>query len=129
MHGNNNSPPATSQHQRFKSLAHTLLRSCLDESLSQVKRLSPFCVYIDIFIVSHLTCVAGQSQAASSPSGSAKALGKPGGGTQTVANPSPIVQRLPAFLDNHNYAKSPMQVWIWRIASLPAANFCFQTNL
>ncbi|XP_030061222.1 ubiquitin carboxyl-terminal hydrolase BAP1 [Microcaecilia unicolor] len=23
--------------------------------------------------------------------------------------PSPIVQRLPAFLDNHNYAKSPMQ--------------------
>ncbi|XP_044530151.1 ubiquitin carboxyl-terminal hydrolase BAP1 [Gracilinanus agilis] len=25
------------------------------------------------------------------------------------ANPSPIVQRLPAFLDNHNYAKSPMQ--------------------
>ncbi|XP_001380338.2 ubiquitin carboxyl-terminal hydrolase BAP1 [Monodelphis domestica] len=24
-------------------------------------------------------------------------------------NPSPIVQRLPAFLDNHNYAKSPMQ--------------------
>lgn len=25
-------------------------------------------------------------------------------------NPNPIVQRLPAFLDNHNYAKSPMQV-------------------
>lgn len=25
-------------------------------------------------------------------------------------SPSPIVQRLPAFLDNHNYAKSPMQV-------------------
>ncbi|PKU37717.1 ubiquitin carboxyl-terminal hydrolase hypothetical protein [Limosa lapponica baueri] len=25
------------------------------------------------------------------------------------ANPNPIVQRLPAFLDNHNYAKSPMQ--------------------
>jgi len=24
-------------------------------------------------------------------------------------NPTPIVQRLPAFLDNHNYAKSPMQ--------------------
>ncbi|XP_050951054.1 ubiquitin carboxyl-terminal hydrolase BAP1 isoform X1 [Labeo rohita] len=24
-------------------------------------------------------------------------------------NPNPIVQRLPAFLDNHNYAKSPMQ--------------------
>uniref|UniRef100_A0A8D2LKN3 Ubiquitin carboxyl-terminal hydrolase BAP1 n=1 Tax=Varanus komodoensis TaxID=61221 RepID=A0A8D2LKN3_VARKO len=26
-----------------------------------------------------------------------------------LSNPSPIVQRLPAFLDNHNYAKSPMQ--------------------
>ncbi|KAJ6667719.1 hypothetical protein lerEdw1_016040 [Lerista edwardsae] len=26
-----------------------------------------------------------------------------------LANPSPIVTRLPAFLDNHNYAKSPMQ--------------------
>ncbi|XP_036415699.1 ubiquitin carboxyl-terminal hydrolase BAP1 [Colossoma macropomum] len=26
-----------------------------------------------------------------------------------MASPSPIVQRLPAFLDNHNYAKSPMQ--------------------
>ncbi|XP_054834025.1 ubiquitin carboxyl-terminal hydrolase BAP1 [Eublepharis macularius] len=26
-----------------------------------------------------------------------------------LASPSPIVQRLPAFLDNHNYAKSPMQ--------------------
>uniref|UniRef100_A0A8B9C951 ubiquitinyl hydrolase 1 n=1 Tax=Anser brachyrhynchus TaxID=132585 RepID=A0A8B9C951_9AVES len=25
------------------------------------------------------------------------------------ANPNPIMQRLPAFLDNHNYAKSPMQ--------------------
>ncbi|KAL2091282.1 hypothetical protein ACEWY4_013545 [Coilia grayii] len=26
-----------------------------------------------------------------------------------VASPNPIVPRLPAFLDNHNYAKSPMQ--------------------
>ncbi|XP_041944231.1 ubiquitin carboxyl-terminal hydrolase BAP1 isoform X3 [Alosa sapidissima] len=26
-----------------------------------------------------------------------------------AASPNPIVQRLPAFLDNHNYAKSPMQ--------------------
>lgn len=26
-----------------------------------------------------------------------------------LANPNPIVPRLPAFLDNHNYAKSPMQ--------------------
>lgn len=35
------------------------------------------------------------------------------------ANPNPIVQRLPAFLDNHNYAKSPMQVG-W--SSWPAAH-------
>lgn len=27
-----------------------------------------------------------------------------------VSSPNPIVLRLPAFLDNHNYAKSPMQV-------------------
>lgn len=27
-----------------------------------------------------------------------------------LSTPSPLVQRLPAFLDNHNYAKSPMQV-------------------
>lgn len=34
------------------------------------------------------------------------------------ANPNPIVQRLPAFLDNHNYAKSPMQVgWSTRLAA------------
>lgn len=34
------------------------------------------------------------------------------------ANPNPIVQRLPAFLDNHNYAKSPMQVgWSARLAA------------
>uniref|UniRef100_W5L306 Ubiquitin carboxyl-terminal hydrolase n=1 Tax=Astyanax mexicanus TaxID=7994 RepID=W5L306_ASTMX len=26
-----------------------------------------------------------------------------------ITSPNPIVQRLPAFLDNHNYAKSPMQ--------------------
>ncbi|KAL6464253.1 hypothetical protein MHYP_G00265700 [Metynnis hypsauchen] len=26
-----------------------------------------------------------------------------------MASPNPVVQRLPAFLDNHNYAKSPMQ--------------------
>lgn len=27
-----------------------------------------------------------------------------------LSAPNPIMQRLPAFLDNHNYAKSPMQV-------------------
>uniref|UniRef100_A0A8C5A062 ubiquitinyl hydrolase 1 n=1 Tax=Gadus morhua TaxID=8049 RepID=A0A8C5A062_GADMO len=50
-----------------------------------------------------------QSQATSNPSGSAKSLGKPGGGSRVVTSPTPIVQRLPAFLDNHNYAKSPLQ--------------------
>ncbi|KAI3370052.1 hypothetical protein L3Q82_024847, partial [Scortum barcoo] len=52
-----------------------------------------------------------QSKDAPSPLGNAKVMGKPpvptGGGGQQV--PNPIVQRLPAFLDNHNYAKSPMQ--------------------
>lgn len=54
-----------------------------------------------------------QSKDASSPSGNTKVMGKPAvptaGGTQQVTSPNPIVQRLPAFLDNHNYAKSPMQ--------------------
>lgn len=55
-----------------------------------------------------------QSKDATSPSGNTKVMGKPpvptGGGPQQVTSPNPIVQRLPAFLDNHNYAKSPMQV-------------------
>ncbi|CAL8340675.1 unnamed protein product [Lota lota] len=55
------------------------------------------------------TAAGDQTQATSNPSGSAKSVGKPGGGTRVVTSPSPIVQRLPAFLDNHNYAKSPMQ--------------------
>uniref|UniRef100_A0A8C6PEP3 ubiquitinyl hydrolase 1 n=1 Tax=Nothobranchius furzeri TaxID=105023 RepID=A0A8C6PEP3_NOTFU len=33
----------------------------------------------------------------------------PSGSTKQVTSPGPIVPRLPAFLDNHNYAKSPMQ--------------------
>nr|XP_061814469.1 ubiquitin carboxyl-terminal hydrolase BAP1-like [Nerophis lumbriciformis] len=50
----------------------------------------------------------GKSKAAPIPSGKTKATGKsPGGCSQQVINP--VVQRLPAFLDNHNYAKSPMQ--------------------
>ncbi|XP_013885944.1 ubiquitin carboxyl-terminal hydrolase BAP1 isoform X1 [Austrofundulus limnaeus] len=53
------------------------------------------------------------SKDGSSPSGGTKVMGKPpvpiGGGAQQVTSPNPIVQRLPAFLDNHNYAKSPMQ--------------------
>ena len=46
------------------------------------------------------------------------------------ANPNPIVQRLPAFLDNHNYAKSPMQVgWSSRpaVCLIRAELFCFQS--
>uniref|UniRef100_A0A669DW71 ubiquitinyl hydrolase 1 n=1 Tax=Oreochromis niloticus TaxID=8128 RepID=A0A669DW71_ORENI len=35
--------------------------------------------------------------------------GKVVGNTKQVTSSNPIVQRLPAFLDNHNYAKSPMQ--------------------
>ncbi|XP_070758852.1 ubiquitin carboxyl-terminal hydrolase BAP1 isoform X4 [Enoplosus armatus] len=54
-----------------------------------------------------------QSKDLPSPSGNTKVMGKPpvptGGGAQQVTSPNPIVQRLPAFLDNHNYAKSPMQ--------------------
>ncbi|TNM88845.1 hypothetical protein fugu_005099 [Takifugu bimaculatus] len=52
-----------------------------------------------------------QSKEATSPS--ENIMGKPsvpkGGGPPQVTSPNPIVQRLPAFLDNHNYAKSPMQ--------------------
>lgn len=54
-----------------------------------------------------------QSKDAPSPSANTKVMGKPPvptGGAQQVTSPNPIVQRLPAFLDNHNYAKSPMQV-------------------
>uniref|UniRef100_H3BWM1 Ubiquitin carboxyl-terminal hydrolase n=1 Tax=Tetraodon nigroviridis TaxID=99883 RepID=H3BWM1_TETNG len=54
-----------------------------------------------------------QSKEPTSPSENIKVMGKPpvpkGGGPPQVTSPSPIVQRLPAFLDNHNYAKSPMQ--------------------
>ncbi|XP_034441834.1 ubiquitin carboxyl-terminal hydrolase BAP1 isoform X2 [Hippoglossus hippoglossus] len=54
-----------------------------------------------------------QSKSAPSPSGKTKVMGKPtvpsGGGTPHVTSSNPIVQRLPAFLDNHNYAKPPMQ--------------------
>ncbi|XP_045547414.1 ubiquitin carboxyl-terminal hydrolase BAP1 isoform X3 [Salmo salar] len=47
------------------------------------------------------------AQSTPSPSGKGKAMGKPT--TQPVNSPTLIVPRLPAFLDNHNYAKSPMQ--------------------
>ncbi|XP_052446395.1 ubiquitin carboxyl-terminal hydrolase BAP1 isoform X1 [Carassius gibelio] len=51
-----------------------------------------------------------------SPAGKVRPMMKPatlptGGGPPPAPLhvPNPIVQRLPAFLDNHNYAKSPMQ--------------------
>ncbi|KAJ8257530.1 hypothetical protein GJAV_G00186580 [Gymnothorax javanicus] len=57
-----------------------------------------------------------QPQSSTSPSARTKAPGKqpiPLGtvpaGSAPIITGNPIVQRLPAFLDNHNYAKSPMQ--------------------
>ncbi|NXX83672.1 BAP1 hydrolase, partial [Urocolius indicus] len=44
-----------------------------------------------------------------SPPNRAKPLAKAVVSGINGAAPNPIVQRLPAFLDNHNYAKSPMQ--------------------
>lgn len=46
---------------------------------------------------------------APSPAGNSKVMAKPATPVGAVTSPNPIVQRLPAFLDNHNYAKSPMQ--------------------
>lgn len=46
---------------------------------------------------------------APSPAGSSKVMAKPAAPVGAVTGPGPVVQRLPAFLDNHNYAKSPMQ--------------------
>nr|XP_051708314.1 ubiquitin carboxyl-terminal hydrolase BAP1 isoform X5 [Oryctolagus cuniculus] len=48
---------------------------------------------------------------AHSPPGKPKLVVKPPGSSLNGVppTPAPIVQRLPAFLDNHNYAKSPMQ--------------------
>uniref|UniRef100_A0AAQ4PWS6 Ubiquitin carboxyl-terminal hydrolase n=1 Tax=Gasterosteus aculeatus aculeatus TaxID=481459 RepID=A0AAQ4PWS6_GASAC len=74
-----------------------------------------------------------QSKNAARPSG--KVTGKPpvppGGGSQQISSPNAGVQRLPAFLDNHNYAKSPMQeeedlaaaVGRSRAAGLPKAQY------
>uniref|UniRef100_A0A4W5KKY2 ubiquitinyl hydrolase 1 n=1 Tax=Hucho hucho TaxID=62062 RepID=A0A4W5KKY2_9TELE len=59
--------------------------------------------------------VTSQGSQLTASSGKGKAMGKPtaqprgGGATQPVNSPTLIVPRLPAFLDNHNYAKSPMQ--------------------
>lgn len=66
------------------------------------------------FIIDSVDESGAQSKEPTSPSENIKVMGKPpvpkGGGPPQVTSPNPIVQRLPAFLDNHNYAKSPMQV-------------------
>lgn len=55
----------------------------------------------------------GKTKDVASAAGNTKVMCKPpapvGTGAQQVTSPNPVVQRLPAFLDNHNYAKSPMQ--------------------
>uniref|UniRef100_A0A8C8ADL9 ubiquitinyl hydrolase 1 n=1 Tax=Otus sunia TaxID=257818 RepID=A0A8C8ADL9_9STRI len=54
----------------------------------------------------------GHPAATQSPPNKSKPVAKTSAGGingAPPANPNPIVQRLPAFLDNHNYAKSPMQ--------------------
>ncbi|XP_074861958.1 ubiquitin carboxyl-terminal hydrolase BAP1 isoform X2 [Carettochelys insculpta] len=53
----------------------------------------------------------GHTAAAQNLPNKSKLVAKPSGSciNGAPANPNPIVQRLPAFLDNHNYAKSPMQ--------------------
>lgn len=80
------------------------------------------------FVSDSVDETGNQSKDAPTPSGNAKVMGKPavpaGGAPPSVTSPNPIVQRLPAFLDNHNYAKSPMQVsdrflcWIVSISLL-----------
>lgn len=66
------------------------------------------------FIIDSVDESGAQAKEPTSPSENIKVMGKPpvpkGGGPPQVTSPNPIVQRLPAFLDNHNYAKSPMQV-------------------
>uniref|UniRef100_A0A3P8QH41 ubiquitinyl hydrolase 1 n=1 Tax=Astatotilapia calliptera TaxID=8154 RepID=A0A3P8QH41_ASTCA len=60
-----------------------------------------------------VTSQGGEHASSGKAVGSLSVMGKPpvptGGGSQQVTSSNPIVQRLPAFLDNHNYAKSPMQ--------------------
>lgn len=73
------------------------------------------CAYCVLnFIVGSVDESGAQSKEPTSPSENIKVMGRPpvpkGGGPSQVTSPNPIVQRLPAFLDNHNYAKSPMQV-------------------
>ncbi|XP_060060528.1 ubiquitin carboxyl-terminal hydrolase BAP1 isoform X5 [Erinaceus europaeus] len=60
--------------------------------------------------VEEATGSCSQAPAHSPPSKPKPVVKPPGSNLNGVpSNPTPIVQRLPAFLDNHNYAKSPMQ--------------------
>uniref|UniRef100_A0A667XVL2 Ubiquitin carboxyl-terminal hydrolase n=1 Tax=Myripristis murdjan TaxID=586833 RepID=A0A667XVL2_9TELE len=55
------------------------------------------------------TATAIKKEVDAEPVTSQGTASSPSGASQPVTSPNPIVQRLPAFLDNHNYAKSPMQ--------------------
>ncbi|XP_028679965.1 ubiquitin carboxyl-terminal hydrolase BAP1 [Erpetoichthys calabaricus] len=56
------------------------------------------------------SCLPTQPAAVCSPTSKTKVHVRPScSANGPPVAPSPIVQRLPAFLDNHNYAKSPMQ--------------------
>lgn len=69
---------------------------------------------LPVFLSDSVEEVAGSCPQAltHSPPSKPKLVVKPSGSSLNGVppNPTPIVQRLPAFLDNHNYAKSPMQV-------------------
>uniref|UniRef100_A0A8C7P4Y1 Ubiquitin carboxyl-terminal hydrolase n=1 Tax=Oncorhynchus mykiss TaxID=8022 RepID=A0A8C7P4Y1_ONCMY len=88
-------------------------RQMVLEGLQQVRRHRGVCVCERTVAGSLAVKSVAQSQLVASSSGKGKAMGKPaaplGGAGTSQPVTSPIVPRLPAFLDNHNYAKSPMQ--------------------
>lgn len=81
-----------------------------------------FIILSFLFFSLTVVCVIDPTPGASSTSEKPKSLAKtgilPAGGA--ISTPNPIVQRLPAFLDNHNYAKSPLQVKfrVWCVCTL-----------
>uniref|UniRef100_A0A672G589 ubiquitinyl hydrolase 1 n=1 Tax=Salarias fasciatus TaxID=181472 RepID=A0A672G589_SALFA len=72
-----------------------------DESAAAIKKEA------DAEPVSSQAAEKASSDAADESGAQSKDAPSPSG--NQVTSPNPIVQRLPAFLDNHNYAKSPMQ--------------------
>lgn len=86
---------------------HSGLGTAFPEALAE----GPACA---LFLSDGVEEVAGSCPQAltHSPPSKPKLVVKPPGSSLNGVppNPTPIVQRLPAFLDNHNYAKSPMQV-------------------